>query len=255
MKSHTDRSDNFNNCVICGAPLKYDQNSSLRRCSVCGRTLLSNAACEKGHFVCDNCHSYGTLAVIMPQIIASADKDPVKLLEKVMKNPEIHMHGPEHHVLVALVLLTAYRNCGGKIDYDKAVQEVYKRARQVPGGTCGYWGVCGAAAGAGIYASVITGSNPLNKDMWHKPIDLSGKCLRDIASYGGPRCCKRTARLAVENGVRFTNEVFNVHMSAGRVQCEYVRKNKECIGAKCPYFPKPSKELKGKCNLKLKVKA
>lgn len=76
------------------------------------------------------------------------------------------MHGPEHHAIVPSVLLTALRNNGERMNYDTALSEICKRARQVPGGTCGYWGVCGAAAGAGIFMSVMTGSGPLHKDAW-----------------------------------------------------------------------------------------
>ena len=39
------------------------------------------------------------------------------------------------------------------------VSEALRRAKQVAGGSCGYLGVCGAAAGAGIYMSVLLGSN------------------------------------------------------------------------------------------------
>ena len=48
------------------------------------------------------------------------------------------------------------------MNYDTALSEICKRARQVPGGTCGYWGVCGAAAGAGIFMSVMTGIRSLH---------------------------------------------------------------------------------------------
>ncbi len=58
------------------------------------------------------------------------------------------------------------------MDYDAALSEICKRAKQVPGGTCGYWGVCGAAAGAGIFMSVMTGSSPLHKDAWPFPQKL-----------------------------------------------------------------------------------
>ena len=110
------------------------------------------------------------------------------------------MHGPEHHVIVPCVLLTAYRNNGGGIELEKALREAVRRASQVPGGACGYWGVCGAAAGAGIYLSILLGSNPVHKDAWPIPQRLVSDCLRAIADVGGPRCCKRTGRLAITRG-------------------------------------------------------
>mgnify|MGYP002869165356 CR=1 FL=1 len=67
-----------------------------------------------------------------------------------MALPQVHMHGPEHHGIVPCVLLTAYRNNGGEVDLPSSLREAVRRAKQVPGGTCGYWGACGAAIGAGI---------------------------------------------------------------------------------------------------------
>jgi hypothetical protein len=254
--------DKFNNCLICGANLKYSQSSQMKKCSICGNLALSNAVCERGHFVCDSCHSYGALGAVIAQTDASSEKDPIKLFETVIKNPKVHMHGPEHHVLVPLVLITAYRNCGGNIDYSSAVKEIYKRAKQVPGGTCGYWGVCGAAMGAGIYASVITGSNPLNGKVWHSPMELTSACLKQIAKYGGPRCCKRTGRIAIEQAALYTKSVTGVAMPIGNVKCVYPGKNKECIGEKCPYFEtqknkqthQDRREGEKKWNLSLKIK-
>ena len=81
-------------------------------------------------------------------------------MDSVKALPSEHMHGPEHHIIVPLVLLTALRNNGGDISYDEAMREAYTRASKLPGGTCGFWGVCGAAAGAGIFASLLLGSSP-----------------------------------------------------------------------------------------------
>lgn len=51
-----------------------------------------------------------------------------------MENPYVYMHGPEHHVLVGSVLLTAYHNAGGELDWPAALYEMENRGRQVPGG-------------------------------------------------------------------------------------------------------------------------
>ena len=154
-----------------------------------------------------------------------------------MALPAVHMHGPEHHALLPCVLLTAYRNCSGTLELESALRTALKRGEQVPGGTCGYWGVCGAAAGAGIYASILTGSSPVNESAWAIPMQLVSRCLQAMAGLGGPRCCKRTCRLAVHEAVAFTAEAFGVDMPEETVACHYVEQNRECLGAGCPYFP------------------
>ena len=147
------------------------------------------------------------------------------------------MHGPEHHMIVPCVLLTAYKNCGGEIDLGKALDEAVKRGKNVPGGACGYWGACGAAVSTGIYMSIVTGSGPLNGDAWPVPMKLVAKCLEDIAACGGPRCCKRTCRLAIKRAAEFTKETLGVEMPVSDVKCGYFTKNRECIHSACPFFP------------------
>ena len=225
-------------CLLCGKPLVYTNHAERRKCSVCGMEALSEAVCEAGHFVCDDCHRAGLDTFFVPFLLKSSEQCPQTLLEQVMRLPQVHMHGPEHHAIVPCVLLTAYRNCGGALDLKPALSAALKRGKQVPGGTCGYWGVCGAAAGAGIYMSVLTGSTPLNKDAWPIPQQLVARCLNALAAVGGPRCCKRTSRIAIHEAVRFTAERFGVIMPEQEAKCSYMKFNRECIGKVCPYFPK-----------------
>ncbi len=227
----------FSGCLLCGRPLVYEREARERRCAVCGGIFPANCACEEGHYVCDACHEAAALAFFAPMLLKSAEKDPLQLLEQVMALPQVHMHGPEHHAIVPCVLLTAYRNNGGAIELKAALREALGRAKQVPGGTCGYWGVCGAAAGAGIYLSVLLGSNPVHKEAWPFPQKLVADCLNTIADVGGPRCCKRTARLAIGRAAAFTEELLGVEMPLGEVKCRYFSRNRECLYRDCPFFP------------------
>ncbi len=212
------------------------------RCSICGEEKLSACACEDGHYVCDACHSAGLDVFFVPFLIQSGEKDPLRLLEQVMALPQVHLHGPEHHAIVPCVLLTAYHNSGGGNDLRADLSAALQRGRQVPGGICGYWGVCGAAAGAGIYWSVVTGSHPLNREAWGSPMLLTARCLERIGELGGPRCCKRTSRLAVREAAAFTAQRLGVEMPLSEISCSYTRENRECIGGACPFFPARKKE-------------
>ncbi len=232
----------FSGCMLCGKPLKYELIAVPRRCAVCGEEKLSDAVCEGGHFVCNECHAAGLDEFFVPFLLQSGEKDPLLLLEQVMKLPQVHMHGPEHHAIVPCVLLTAWHNCGGEGDLKQMLSAALSRGRQVPGGTCCFWGVCGAAAGAGIYLSVLTGSNPLNAEAWPLPMELTSRCLKRLAELGGPRCCKRTSRLCIREAAAFTAERFGVEMPLGEVVCTYMKENRECIGRSCPFFPVRRKE-------------
>lgn len=238
----TQSTESFSGCLLCGKPLRYEREASLRRCAVCGEERLSACACEDGHYVCDACHSAGLDLFFIPYLLQSREASPLLLLEQVMQLPRVHMHGPEHHVIVPCVLLTAFHNCGGGNDLKADLSTAIKRAKQVPGGACGYWGVCGAAAGAGIYMSVLTGSNPVNEAAWAIPQKLAARCLNRIAEIGGPRCCKRTSRLCIQEAAAFTGELFGIEMPGAQIRCTYTKENRECIGRSCPYFPGNTKE-------------
>ena len=113
--------EHFSGCLICGAPVTYSVESSVKTCSICHKEQLTNTVCENGHFVCDACHSYGTYIPVSTALRSSTEKDPLLLLEEIMDLPSVHMHGPEHHAIVPSVLLTALRNNGERMNYDTAL--------------------------------------------------------------------------------------------------------------------------------------
>ena len=225
------------NCILCGKPLVYFPAEKMLECRICRRVKPANAACADGHFVCDDCHRGGG-AEILAFLKKSREKDPVALLLQVMALEGVHLHGPEHHGIVPCVLVTAFRNCGGRIDLDAALAEAWKRGRKIPGGACGFLGVCGAASGAGVFASVVSGATPLTGKQWEIPQRLTAACLEAMAEVGGPRCCKRTSRIAVECAAAFSEKEFGVSMPVSRPPCTYCARNRECIRLRCPFFPK-----------------
>lgn len=179
-------------CLICKEPLVYLNEAINMKCYICGREELSTAKCKSGHFVCDKCHGSG-VPLIKEICINSNSKNPIEITEEIMSKSFIHMHGPEHHVLVGSALLTAYKNSGGNIDLRKSLEEMEKRGSQVPGGTCGFWGACGASISLGIFISIITGATPLTNNPWKLSNLATSKALTKVSEIGGPRCCKRNS--------------------------------------------------------------
>lgn len=105
-----------NNCLLCGAELIYYNSSKNVVCEYCKKTFESVVACKNNHYVCDDCHRNAGEEIIKKICIETTEKNPFIIAEKLMKNPSIHMHGPEHHFLVPAVLLTAYYNTKGLFD-------------------------------------------------------------------------------------------------------------------------------------------
>lgn len=221
-------------CLICEAPLEYLEADTAMTCEICGKEEMSKTRCVRGHYVCDDCHSRG-LDSIIALCLSETSKDPIAVIEKMMALPFCHMHGPEHHVMVGCALLTAYKNAGGDIDLRFALREMMNRGSKVPGGSCGFWGACGAGISSGMFIAVISGSTPLTEEPFALSHKMTATSLTAIAGIGGPRCCKRDSFLSILAAVDFVKEHFGVAMEKPEVVCAYSSQNNQCIGKRCPF--------------------
>lgn len=93
----------------------------------------------------------------------------------------VNIHGPEHHVLDGACLLVAYKNAGGNIDLEGALDKLFHEGLRMPGVMCGLWGVCGAVTSIGAALSIIDGTGPLSDDgTWGKHMQFTSAALRDL---------------------------------------------------------------------------
>ena len=172
--------------------------------------------------------------------LEDTSRNPIEILERLMSQPECHMHGPEHHVLVGAALLTAYNNSlpdSSKLDLKEALAEMRERGEQVPGGACGYMGACGASISTGIFMSIVTRNTPFSTDTWRLCNLMTSRALEQVAENGGPRCCKRDSYLSVLTAIDFVKENLGVEMEKPEVRCSRSQINEQCIGKKCPFSP------------------
>lgn len=229
--------EHFESCIICGKPLVYHQEAIEMECEICHKKFKSYVACCDHHFVCDECHSKKALHVVYHQCQSQKSTDPIEIFRYLIQQPAIHMHGPEHHVLVGCSLLTAYYNAGGKINFQKALTQIIERGSQVPGGSCGFFGNCGAAVSTGIFISVITHCTPLSTKEWQLCNLMTSLSLEKIALADGPRCCKRNSYLAILTAIEFVNKNFDVHLKKPQTfYCIHSPFNKQCLKNKCPFY-------------------
>lgn len=221
-------------CLICKAPLEYLKEDVQMTCVICHKKENSKTRCIEGHYVCSECHMAG-LDKMIGRCLNEKSKNPVEILEKMMAMPFCHMHGPEHHVMVGAALLTAYKNCGGSVELSKALPEMYRRGKEVPGGACGFWGACGAGISAGMYMSIITQATPLSEKAWGLSNKMTAAALKKIGETGGPRCCKRDSYLSVEAAVQFTEETLGIAMASEQIVCSRSEMNPQCLKSRCPF--------------------
>lgn len=181
---------------------------------------------------------------IIEACLQEKSKNPIDIFYNIAHMDYVRIHGPEHHVLDGAALLTAYYNAGGIIELQTSLNELMKRGLQMPGATCGMWGVCGAVSSMGAALSIIDGTGPLSSDSsWGKHMAFTSKALRSLSQVGGPRCCKRDAFLSFQKVIEYINENYNVELESSRIQCCFSEKNEQCIKEKCPFYKKTKKKV------------
>ncbi len=165
------------------------------------------------------------------------ETSPIKILASLMNDKEIAMHGPIHHILDGMALLTAMHNANVKFDLSSALDEMIERGSKMPGATCGKWGMCGSASSIGAALSIVNNVGPLSCDENYKNnLELVSMVLMEISKIGGPRCCKRNAFISLSVATKFLKERYDIALSQVKVKCGYSPKNQQCIKGRCPFY-------------------
>ena len=184
-----------------------------------------------------------TLEEKATKIIADIKKEKGTNVTHIFRNMAtkdyISMHGPEHHVLDGACILVAYKNAGGNIDLDQALEQLVGEGLNMPGAMCGKWGVCGAITSIGAVLSIIDKTGPLSDDgTWGEHMSFTANAISELGKINGPRCCKRDAMIAFKNGIEYINNHYDVELEYEKVNCEFSELNKQCIKTRCPYYGK-----------------
>jgi hypothetical protein len=228
-------------CLICGGDLEYLDEPKEMECSYCRQKSLSDTRCVNGHYICDRCHRLETEDLIEVICLHSTENNPFILAERIFASPLVKMHGPEHHFLVPAVLIAAlYNQTREPGKKERGIKNARHRAGMVKGGFCGLLGDCGAAVGAGIFISIVTGATPLSNEEWRMANLMTARALERIALHGGPRCCKRNTFLALQEAIRFLSKEMGIRLpEPGELYCRFSDQNRECLKERCPFFREP----------------
>ncbi len=221
-------------CMVCGRPLVYRPDETAVACTYCGGEEQTRARCEAGHFVCDACHARDALEIIESVCAGTHETDMIALMELIRSHDGIPIHGPEHHAMVPGIILATYRNLGGALPRE-AIRTGIARGAKVPGGVCGFNGVCGAAEGAGIAFSLILDSNPVKAEPRRAVMSATQAILAEIAKHAGARCCQRDCWLALRKAAELSRELLPVALLAETpLACVQSEQNPECAAKTCP---------------------
>jgi MoaA/NifB/PqqE/SkfB family radical SAM enzyme/SAM-dependent methyltransferase len=223
-------------CMACGSPLIYEPTEIEAACHYCGSSAMANCFCEKGHFVCNRCHTEDGLSVIESMCLSSKKTDMLDLFRQIRKHPSIPVHGPDYHAMIPGIILSTYRNSGGPVT-DDAILSGISRGATVAGGYCGFMGICGAAVGVGVAFSVILEASPVKKEERQIVQSVTCDVLKTIAGYKAARCCQRDGYLALKKAAELSKAHLTVELTADHdLRCLQAANNKECLGKGCPLF-------------------
>ncbi len=224
-------------CGLCASEREVLEETSMQRCSNCDVLFEAQTVCRQGHYICGTCREALARKAMIAYCLESDAQDVYALVVALMKLEHTAMHGPEHHLLLPAALLTAYKNRGGEIVLEEALEEANRRSGQIPGGACGHWGACGAALGAGIFLSIVLEASPLSEREWHLAGQLTARCIDRISAQGGPRCCKRDTFLALGTVLDFIDEHLGLSFALPvEIRCEFFVNNAQCKTSECPFF-------------------
>ncbi len=222
-------------CMICGKPLQYSSIEQEYNCMYCGLVFHASSCCEAGHYVCDKCHAADALIVIRKVCLRSAETDMIRLFADIKRHPAIPVHGPEYHAMAPGIILATYRNLGGVLS-DGCIETGISRGSGVGGGFCGFFGVCGAAAGVGIAFSIMLDANPLKPKQRQAVMSVTQSVLQEIAGYETARCCQRDVLLALRKASALSEEFLPISLKAEyKHVCWQKHLNRECAGKACPF--------------------
>ena len=163
--------------------------------------------------------------------------ESAELEKQIAEKEYVSIHGPEHHILDGASLLVAYKNAGGEIDLEQALDRLMAEGLRMPGAMCGLWGICGAITSIGAALAIIDGTGPLSTDgTWGNHMQFTSKAIGELGTINGPRCCKRDAMIAFKNGIDYVNAHYGVILQYEQMQCGFTDFNEQCIKERCPFY-------------------
>jgi hypothetical protein len=196
------------------------------------RKAVTAEACCAG----DGTDSATTLATLI--VRDHRGTKPAEMLEDVLGQGEgTPVHGVWHHALTGEILLVCLKNAGYPIT-DDLIEEVIDRGRQIPGGACGFLGICGALASAASAYSILLGSTPVATAPREQLLSFTDRLFARLSEIGGSRCCKKSSYAALETAVEELAQLgFELPAEHFEGRCPFFSSNDTCDGAACVYFP------------------
>ena len=224
-------------CSLCHEPLQEDIKEMV--CSFCGTREEGEWSCPNNHYTCEVCRLACPAELIERVCGVTSLQDPVALANVLMSHVAFNAHGPEHHLIVAPVVLTVLANASA-LSFDKTrLPFVIKRTADIPIGVCSSRGECGACVGVGAAFSFISRLISAVRDSRSLALRATALALFHLADMGGHRCCKQSVYASLEISKQILNDSLKIPTPffPDNITCAFFKQIKDCKKKRCPYYP------------------
>lgn len=221
-------------CPTC--QLALVERTERAACLYCGTVEETDWSCPAGHFTCEGCRCAEACELIEKACVASVQVDPLELATLLMRHPAFTQAGPEHHLIVAPVVLACVRRAGGAPVTSDGIREAIARSKSVPAGACADRGDCGGAVGAGVALSILSGARPLRGEPRSLALRATATAGLALAEMGGIRCCKQAVFCGIETAwAELRVELLPGLPPLARQVCRLSSRQNDCKKGACPY--------------------
>jgi hypothetical protein len=228
---------------VCGTPLEYLDTAVDMTCSLCGVPGRGHVRCPEHHYVCENCHGAGFMA-LLPALLAAAatepDPSPSHIANRLMDHPDLPMLGCEHAHIAAGALMTAIRVAGVTGVTEAHLTEALERtAQQAVSAYCGLTGVCGVVPALGACYSVLVGGQCGRGPQTRAVMTLVSRLAAATAAEAEPGCCKAYVRVALRETVGALEADLGIMLpKSPPVVCHHSYRHPHgCRGPACQWHP------------------
>ncbi|MDO5845045.1 MAG: DUF5714 domain-containing protein [Methanocorpusculum sp.] len=218
-------------CPICGAVLDQMDFPKHGVCELCGKEYHSNYICPNGHRTCNPCRTKNAFEEAKKLCLETKSKNPIDIAEKIMNLPDFSVFGCRHYFVVPMALLTAFKNCGGKIrNFESVLDHILINTQLYPSSLCRIGGICGIPMCCGVCIRELDAKYFRDeKDLVKLENALSVRCMRSILKYyviGNEGCCKDHIYACLYEGAKFLNDYFWIEVEMPeKIICKYWKHN------------------------------
>jgi hypothetical protein len=220
-------------CPFCGLELAVSDAAAA--CVYCGTRVEGDYVCARGHCICEACRLADPPELIAAACAHSVTPDPRKTADLIMRHPSWPAHGPQHHLLVAPVLLTALGAAGVLPRAAALLPAALERCAGIPAGACASRGDCGACAGAAAALSLLLRAGFASGRERNLVLETMAAGLLLLAGQGAGRCCKQSVYAALEAAEQTLASELGIRLDSPPRPCAFAAAVPDCRGKSCRY--------------------